>query len=511
MHAHAESILAVDIGTTSTKAVLFGLTGSIIARHSVEYPLESPEPLAAEQDPALIYDAVVASIRNAVQAGRVDTKRIVCVAFSSAMHSLIAVDKDGRPLTQSITWADNRSAPWAERIRHEFDGHAIYRRTGTPIHAMTPLSKLAWLRETRPGLFALAARFISIKEYVFHRLFGRYVVDYSMASATGLFNLEQLAWDPEALRVAGISADRLSVPVATTTVLHGLAPEAARATGLDPDTAFVIGASDGVLANVGANAIEAGVVAVTIGTSGAVRTVVDQPRTDPGGRTFCYALTENHWVVGGPVNNGGIVLRWLRDVFAGENAHAGTNPDIDPYDALTRLAESAPAGSGGLIFHPYLTGERAPLWNSSARGSFFGLAMHHRKEHLIRAALEGVVYNLYSVLQTLEHLTGTAHEIHASGGFARSGLWRQIVADVFNRDVYVPQSPEGSCLGAAVLGLYALGRIETLSAVAGMVQMTAQHKPIAANVATYAQLFPVFSSLPGKLRQEYEIIAALQQ
>jgi gluconokinase len=178
---------------------------------------------------------------------------------------------------------------------------------------------------------------------------------------------------------------------------------------------------------------------------------------------------------------------------------------------LTRLAGNAPAGSGGLIFHPYLNGERAPLWNSSARGSFFGLAMHHRKEHLIRAALEGVVYNLYSVLQTLERLTGTARRIHATGGFARSALWRQIVADVFNRDVHAPDSPEGSCLGAAVLGLYALGRIETLDAVAGMLRMTAQHQPIAANVATYAQLFPVFASLPGKLGQEYETIARLQQ
>jgi len=511
MQAPDQSILAVDIGTTSAKAVLFGLNGSIIARHSIEYPLQSPEPLAAEQDPELIYNAVLVSIRNAVRAGGVDATRILCVAFSAAMHSLIAVDHDGRPLTQCITWADNRSAPWAQRIRHELNGHAIYQRTGTPIHAMSPLSKLAWLRETRPALFAQAARFISIKEYVFHRLFGRYVVDHSMACATGLFNLEQLAWDEEALQIAGIDAGRLSAPVATTAVLRGLDPQAALATGLDRQTAFVIGASDGVLANLGANAIDAGAVAVTIGTSGAVRSVVDRPLTDPEGRTFCYALTEHHWVVGGPVNNGGIVLRWIRDLFAGDAARCDIDSGSDSYDALTRLAGSVEAGSEGLIFNPYLTGERAPLWNSSARGSFFGLAMHHRKPHMVRAALEGVVYNLYSVLQTLESVTGTAAKIHATGGFSRSALWRQIVADVFNRDVYAPESPEGSCLGAAVLGLYALGHIETLGAVAGMVRMTARHRPIPANVATYARLFPIFSTLPGKLQHEYEAIARLQR
>ncbi len=504
-------VIGVDIGTTSTKALIFEENGREVASHHAQYPLLAPEPMAAEQDPEQIYRAVISCIKSAIESGGIDAAHIVCVSFSSAMHSLIAVDKDDKLLTQCITWADNRSAPWAQRIKRELGGHAIYLRTGTPIHPMAPLSKLCWLRDTQPDLFARAARFISIKEYVFHRLFGRYVVDYSIASATGLFNLAELAWDAQALRLAGISAEQLSLPVATTFTLSGLKSEAAQATGLRPNAPFVIGASDGVLSNLGVNAIDPGLVAVTIGTSGAVRTVVDRPQTDPQGRTFCYALTEKHWVIGGPVNNGGIVLRWIRDNFAPEDICQTGQPKRDPYDSLIALAAHIPAGSEGLIFHPYLTGERAPLWNANARASFFGLALHHRKEHMIRATLEGVIYNLYSVLAALESLAGAARKIRATGGFARSPLWCQMMADIFNRGIDVPRGHESSCLGAAVLGLYALGRISSLGAVSGMVGVSDHHTPDPENAAVYAQLLPIFASIPMKLQDEYERIAGLQQ
>lgn len=511
MNSSRSYVIGVDIGTTGTKAVIFDEEGQVAAKHHIDYPLLTPQPLAAEQDPEQIYRAVLMSIKNGIESGCIDTACIACVSFSSAMHSLIAVDKQGRPLTQCITWADNRSAPWADRIKRELGGHAIYLRTGTPIHPMAPLSKLCWLRDTQPAVFRQAAHFISIKEYVFFRLFNRYIVDHSIASATGLFNLAELAWDAEALKLASITPDRLSRPVPTTYTVHGLNPDAAQAAGLQPGTPFVIGASDGVLANLGVNAIDPGVVAVTIGTSGAVRTVVDRPQTDPQGRTFCYALTEKHWVIGGSVNNGGIVLRWLKDVFAPDHAGAGRHSDTDSYEALIQLAAQAPAGSNGLIFHPYLTGERAPLWNASARGSFFGLALHHRKKDMVRAALEGVIYNLYGVLCALESLAGPAQKIHATGGFARSELWRQMMSDIFNRDIDVPASHESSCLGAAVLGLRALGRIDSLGAVSKMVGTSAHHTPDADHAAVYARLLPIFSSISAKLLNDYERIASLQQ
>ena len=507
----SNQIVGVDIGTTSTKAVVFDTDGRVVAHHAVEYPLLTPTPAAAEQDPEEIHRAVLTAIREAVRKARAAPGDVVCVAFSAAMHSLIAVDADHRPLTRSITWADSRATEWAERIKNDWDGLAIYQRTGTPIHPMSPFAKLVWLRREQPDAFARAARFIGIKEYVFFRLFKRYVVDYSIASATGLFNLSQLDWDAGALEVAGVTPERLAEPVPTTFHLAGLEPELARELGLLPTTPFVVGANDGVLSNLGVNAIGPGEVAVTIGTSGAMRAVVDRPLTDPSGRTFCYALTDRHWVIGGPVNNGGIVFRWVRDELTASAVETARRLGIDPYEVLTRIAERVKPGAEGLLFHPYLAGERAPLWNANLRGSFFGLAMHHHKEHLIRAVLEGVIFNLYSILPAVEALIGPTQTMKATGGFARSGLWRQMMADIFNREVVVPESFESSCLGAAVLGLYALGRVDSLNVIAEMVGATHRHAPMAGNVAIYQRLLPIYLSIPAKLEQEYRAIAAFQR
>ncbi|MTJ80348.1 MAG: gluconokinase [Telmatospirillum sp.] len=503
-------MMGVDIGTTSTKAVLFTEEGRVVAQHAIEYPLFTPVPGAGEQDPETILEAVFGAVRHALD--KADVKgRISHVAFSAAMHSLIAVDADGQPLTRSITWMDTRASAWARRLSTDMDGHAIYLRTGTPIHPMSPLVKLLWLKAEHPDLFSRAARFVGIKEYVFYRLFGRWLVDHSIASATGLFNLADRTWDAGALAAAGITEDRLPTPVATTTAVMGLSAEAAERFGLPADTPFIIGANDGVLSNLGVGAIGPGQVAVTIGTSGAMRTVIASPRTDPSGRTFCYALTDRHWVVGGPVNNGGVVFRWVRDQLAASETETAHRLGVDPYEVLTRIAERVAPGAEGLLFHPYLAGERAPLWNADLRGSFFGLAMHHRREHMIRAVLEGVIFNLYSILPAVESLIGPTRRIMATGGFARSELWRQMMADIFNREVVVPETIESSCLGAAVLGQLSLGRIASLDAVTAMVGATHRHHPDAGAVAVYARLWPIFAALPAALSAEYSAITEFQR
>ncbi len=503
-------MIGVDIGTTSTKAVLYKENGKPVSKHNVEYPLYTPTPATAEQDPEAILLAVVESIRTVIKDNHLKAEQVKFVSFSSAMHSLIAVDEAGKPLTNCITWADNRSAKWAEHIKNELNGHEIYRRTGTPIHPMSPLSKLVWLKNDEKELFESAAKFISIKEYVYYRFFQEYVIDYSIASATGLFNLEQLDWDEEALEVAGVTAEQLSKPVSTTHVMEGLKEPYIEETGLNASTKFILGASDGVLSNLGVNAIEPGVVAVTIGTSGAIRAVTDRPVTDPKGRIFCYALTEDKWVIGGPVNNGGITFRWVRDQFAASEVETAKRLGIDTYEILTRIAEQVSPGSDGLIFHPYLAGERAPLWNADARGSFFGLAMHHKKEHMIRAVLEGVIYNLYSVLLALEELIGVPKQIKATGGFARSPLWRQMMADIFDQEVTVPESYESSCLGAIVLGMEALGEIDSLSIVSDLVGDTFSHQPNKENVLIYSELLPIYIRLSRKLSDEYTAISNFQ-
>ncbi|OPA81208.1 gluconokinase [Paenibacillus selenitireducens] len=504
-------MIGVDIGTTSTKAVLFEKNGKVVTKADQGYPLYTPNSAVAEQDPEEIFQAVMYTLKQVMLQSNAKPEQVLFVSFSSAMHSVIAVDADGKPLTKCITWGDNRSAAWAERLKHEFNGHEIYLRTGTPIHPMSPLPKLMWLRHDHEDIFQKTSKFISIKEYIFAKLFNAYVIDHSIASATGMMNLKQLDWDEEALELAGVRRDQLSTLVPTTHAMRGMNAVFADELGLDVSTPFIVGASDGVLSNLGVNAIQPGVVAATIGTSGAIRTVVDRPMTDPKGRIFCYALTEKHWVIGGAVNNGGMLFRWARDEFAASEVETAKRLGIDSYDLLTQIVSKVNPGADGLLFHPYLTGERAPLWNSNARGSFFGLTMHHKKEHMIRAVLEGVIFNLYTVLLAMEEQIGRPTKIQATGGFSRSPLWRQMMADIFDQEVVVPESYESSCLGAVVLGLVAIGEAESFDIVSQMVGATHEHKPIAANAAIYHQLLPIYIQIARKFSEEYEAISRFQQ
>lgn len=508
--SHSSLYLGVDIGTTSTKSVLFAEAGKVLSMHHVEYPLYSPAPAIAEQDPEEIFQAVLETMKVAIKKANINVQNLKLVSFSSAMHSVLAIDENGKPLTRCITWADSRSTAWAKKIKEEHNGLDIYRRTGTPIHPMSPLAKLAWLREDQPEIFKKAHKFIGIKEYVFYKLFDEFVIDYSIASATGMFHLENLAWDKEALQVAGVTEDKLAKPVPTTHYLSGLKDSYQSELGIPADTPFVVGASDGVLSNLGVNAIDPGVVAVTIGTSGAIRTVTDKPVTDPKGRIFCYCLTENHWVVGGPVNNGGMTFRWVRDELASSEVETAKRLGIDPYEVLTKIASRVTPGADGLLFHPYLAGERAPLWNANARGSFFGLGLHHKKEHMVRAVLEGVILNLYTVMLALQEVIGAPKQIQATGGFARSELWRQMMADIFDQEVIVPESFESSCLGAVVLGMYALGEIDDFSIMKELVGSTHTHQPISDNVDIYQDLTSIYIRISRVLEQEYDAIADFQ-
>lgn len=503
-------MLGVDIGTTSTKAVLFTENGEVIQQENIGYPLYTPNISTAEQDPEEIFQAVLKAISNITK--QHSQKHISFVSFSSAMHSVIVMDAEDQPLTPCITWADNRSEAWTHKIKNELNGHEIYKRTGTPIHPMSPLSKLAWITNDRPEIATKAKKYIGIKEYVFKKLFNEYVVDYSLASAMGMMNLKTLDWDEEALTIAGVSRGQLSELVPTTQTFTNCDPELAKQMGIDPNTPFVIGASDGVLSNLGVNAIRKGEIAVTIGTSGAIRTIIDKPQTDEKGRIFCYALTENHWVIGGPVNNGGMILRWIRDEFASSEIETAKRLGIDPYEVLTKIAERVRPGSDGLLFHPYLAGERAPLWNPDVRGSFFGLTLSHKKEHMIRAALEGVIYNLYTVfLALVECMDGPVTRIQATGGFARSAVWRQMMSDIFESELVVPESYESSCLGACILGLYATGKTESFEIASEMIGSTYKHRPNEEAVKEYRQLLPIFINLSRVLENEYKQIANYQR
>ena len=505
-------MIGVDIGTTSTKSVLYDEQGQFITKHNIGYPLHTPNVDVSEENPDELFDAVLMTVKHVIRESGVHKEDIKLISFSAQMHSLIALDSQHERLTESMIWADNRANQYADLINEQYEGHDIYKRTGTPIHPMSPLSKIFWMKHEQPDIYQNTAMFADIKTYIFYQLYGKYVIDHSMASATGMFNLQQLDWDQEALELLGISASQLPQLVPTTHILKGMKKRYATLMGIDENTPVVVGASDGVLSNLGVNSYKKGEVAVTIGTSGAIRTVIDKPRTDYKGRIFCYVLDEDHYVIGGPVNNGGVILRWLRDELLASEVETAKRLGVDPYDVLTKIASRVKPGADGLIFHPYLAGERAPLWNANARGSFFGLTLSHQKEHMIRAALEGVLYNLYTVyLALIEVMNETPNTIKATGGFAKSEVWRQMMADIFDTDVIVPESYESSCLGACVLGLKALGDIEDYSIIENMVGTTYAHQPNQDTVKMYQQLVTIFINLSRTLEDRYEEIADFQR
>jgi len=270
-----------------------------------------------------------------------------------------------------------------------------------------------------------------------------------------------------------------------------------------------VGANDGALANLGVGAVDPGMVAVSIGTSGAVRSIVRRPEFEEQGRLFCYALDEGAWVIGGPINNGGIALRWLRDEVFPELADTAEKEGRDPYDLMGEMAGKTPAGSDGLIFLPYLTGERAPQWNAATRATFFGLTLQHGRGHMIRAVMEGVAFQLYAVVRVLGEVAGEPKEMRATGGFAHSALWRQMLADVVGREILFPEGVEGSSLGAAILGMKAIGEIESLEAAGGLVGISHRHQPDTANSKVYARLMEIFVRLYERLEPEFEALNKL--
>ena len=495
----AQVVLGVDIRTTSTKVVAYDTEGRPGATHSAGYPLEEPRPGRAEQDPEQILAAVLECLRAVTDA--VDGP-VAGLSFSSAMHTLIGLDADSRPLTPSLSWADSRSGEQAERLRASAGGLALHRRTGTPVHPMAPLPKLIWFREQQPEVFSKAATWLGIKDYVVLRMCEALVTDHSLASGTGLMDIHRLDWDPEALRLAGITTEQLPELLPTTHVLPGLSRATAETTGLPAGTPVVLGAGDGPLANLGLGAVDPGVAACSIGTSGALRVMVEKPAVDPLGGVFCYALTENHWAVGGAINNGGIVLDW-----------AGTSlaPDLGDgaAEGLLALAGSVPAGCGGLIMLPYLLSERAPHWSSLPRGAYIGLTREHRREHLVRAAIEGVCQQLALVLHSMRSAGNEVRQLRATGGFARSPLWRQMLADTLGMDISFPEGHEGSSFGAALLGMQALGLVPSIDVAADMVRISDTVRPDASASATYAALRPVFAELYNALMPTYRSLRRL--
>lgn len=496
MIEQAPYILGVDIGTSSTKTIAVLRNGKVIAESKQAYPTQQPQPGHSEQDPEQIFGAVMQTIRATVAAAGYPP---IAVSFSSAMHSFMAVDETGQAITPLIIWSDNRSEPYAAALKNTPQGQAIFRQTGTPVHPMSPLCKLLWMKAEAPGLFAGAARFIGIKEYIFYRLCGEYITDYAIASATGLFDIREKIWSKEALLLAGITEKQLPVAVPSTHILPPVKAEWLLPNGLTAQTIFVAGASDGCLAQLGSGAVNPGEAAITIGTSGAIRTVTTHAATDETGRLFTYVM-EDRYVSGGAINNGGVALQWLGGILTPAHFDAA---------AFTADAFSIAPGSDGLVCLPYFQGERAPVWDSRASGAYVNIHQHHTDRHFKRALIEGISFSLYSIVEALLTTTGPIRQISVSGGFTASEEWIQLLADIFQLPMLLEKENDASALGAALVGWHALKEIDMWQYMPP--EGTKVFQPSREHEAVYKRNYKAFGMLYGRIREVADILTPPSQ
>lgn len=478
-------VIAIDIGTTSAKALAVLPNGHVLENQQRFYPTHYPKPGFAEQDADQILEAVKEALTSVVHNVSSDFQ-LVGICFSSAMHSLMAVGQLGNPLTPLIIWADTRSAVQAKKLRNSEVGKKLHAQTGTAVHPMSPLCKLLWWRDHELVLFERAHKFIGIKEYVIYQLCSEYLVDYSVASATGLFNLDSLDWSAEALEVAGISKEKLSIPVP-----HDYQVKIIKSFD-NPQVNTVpvfLGANDGCLAQLGSEAMNEGELTITLGTSGAVRRVGGKLFNDVDQKLFRYLLTKDITIVGGATNNGSVILDWFGREFV--------SPTTNMVE-LVKLANEVPACCDGLIALPFLQGERAPMYNPDAKGVFFNITLRHTRAHFIKALMEGICFELCSIVKSVETACGNSKRVLVSGGIIHAPEWVQLLSTILGKELIVSRAHDASALGAAEIAFSAL-QIPFHYSNSGEIKFS----PDLAQYELYQNQFKAFEALYSKVEPQF--------
>jgi xylulokinase len=487
--------LGIDVGTGGTRALLVNERGKVQCAFSAAHePMRMEQPLWAEQRPENWWEAAQFSIRGILEKAQVSGRDVRGIGLSGQMHGLVVLDGDGNVLRPALIWCDQRSQPQVDAINASIGKEAIVAYTANPVLTGFTLPKLLWMRDNEPGRFEQIRKILLPKDYVRYKLTGEFASDVSDASGTSLFDVAARRW---AFQLADRLAIQKSVlpPVLESIEISGKVSRiAAACTGLAEGTPVIAGAGDQAASAVGNGIVEPGIVSCTIGTSGVVFAYLQKPEYDPRGRvhTFCHAVS-GAWHVMGVTQGAGLSLQWFRNNLA---------PGTD-YDVLTAEAATAPAGSQGLYWLPYLMGERTPHLDASARGGWVGLTAKHTRADLIRSLLEGVSYSLKDCFEIVEKMGVNVESIRVSGGGARSGFWRQLLADIFGKRVAVLDTEEGSAYGAALLALAGTGQVssvtrackESVSEVASFLPRAKEHDDYTRWHKTYQTLYPALRSV----------------
>ncbi|MEA2653118.1 MAG: xylulokinase [Chloroflexota bacterium] len=492
-------VIGIDVSTTATKAVLIDETGTVRGVGTTDYGFEVPRPLWSEQSPALWWDGAVASIRSVLASTDVAGGDIAAVGLTGQMHGLVLLDGAGEVLRPAILWNDQRTGAECDVIRHAVGAKRLIELTGNDALTGFTAPKLVWVRDHEPAVWAQVAHVLLPKDYVRLRLTGEYALDKADGSGTILFDLAARGWSPEVLGALAIDPDWLPRTFEGPEITGAVTAAAASATGLRAGTPVVAGGGDQAANAVGVGVIDPGTVALSLGTSGVVFAATDRPIHEPRGvvHAFCHAVPERWHMMSVMLSAAGS-LRWFRDTLA---------PGED-FGALVEAAAEVPAGSDGLLFLPYLSGERSPYPDPLARGAFIGLTLRHDRRHMTRALLEGVAFGLRDGLDLMTAAgTPVPSQIRASGGGTTSRLWRQILADVLEAEIATVDTSEGAAYGAGLLASVAAGWFGSAGEAA---TATVHATPVAApgpDIARYRELHATYRGLYPALSPTFDRLA----
>lgn len=497
--------LGIDLGTSSVRANLIHPDGDILGIGSQEYPISMPHPGWAEQDPASWWSATCAAIARACRETKIRPQEVTAVGLSGQMHGLVLLDLSGVPVRPAIIWPDTRSADECAEIEARIGRDRLYRITGIPTATGFFGVSLLWVRRHEPASYARAVRACLPKDYIRYRLTEEYATDPTDGSGTLLFDIRRRSWSSEIADALHLRRDLLP-PVLETSALAGRVTAAAsRETGLPSGIPVATGGADQVMGAIGSGVVEDGVVGCTIGTGGQVFTTIRDAVVDPGKRlhTLCHAM-RGSWLLMGAMLAAGLSLRWFRDTLGEAETREGKRSGVDPYALLTAEAEKAEPGSRGLIFLPYLGGERTPHMDPRARGCFVGLSLSHARGHIVRAILEGVCFGMNESFSIFRELGVPLKTVVCSGGGARSLLWRQIQADVYGTPVWSVGWEEHSAYGAALLAGVATGVYrDVFEACQRSARRLDVIYPRDENRALYVRQYAIYQALYPALRETF--------
>ncbi|HEY3331869.1 MAG TPA: xylulokinase [Capsulimonadaceae bacterium] len=491
--------LGIDIGTSGTKVLLINDEGLPVASATHEYPLSTPRPLWAEQDPELWWTASVAGVKDVLAKSEIDPTTIGGIGLSGQMHGSVFLDKNDKVLRPALLWCDQRTQAECDWLTTEVGSENLVKYISNPVLTGFTAPKIIWLRNNEPDIYRQVTKVLLPKDYVRLKLTGVYATEVSDASGTALFDVKNRRWSREVLEAAQIPYDWMADCAESVAVTGWISAAAAAQTGLAEGTPVVGGGGDQAAGAVGTGVVETGIVSSTIGTSGVVFAYADEPATDPKMRihTFCHAVPGKWHVMGVHLSSGGS-LRWLRDEF-----YKGAS-----YDVLNQEAGAVLPGSEGLVFLPYLTGERTPYPDPYAKGTFFGITLRHGRGHFARSVMEGVTYSLRDSFEIFKELGVEINEVRASGGGAKSPLWRQINADAIGAEHVTLSIDEGPALGVALLAAVGTGAFATVAdACKTAIKVTNRVRPIGAHTETYNRFYPVYRSLYPALKDQFAAIS----